>query len=222
MIDRAARDRAARAPRRARLGARAGPALPLRRRARGGRARAAPTGSRTPSTTATSSPACARSRTARAYHLLEALAAALADELLARFPVERVSVRVRKPEVVLDPPVEYAAVARDATVTLAYVGLGANLGDREATIRRARSRCCRASIARLGAPRDGSGRRHRPAALPERRRRARDRALAARAARRAARGRARARPRARASAGGRARSTSTCSSTATRRSTSRG
>jgi dihydroneopterin aldolase len=46
----------------------------------------------------------------RAYRLLEALATALADELLARFPVERVSVRVRKPEVVLDPPVEYAAV----------------------------------------------------------------------------------------------------------------
>jgi dihydroneopterin aldolase len=45
-----------------------------------------------------------------AYHLLEALATALADELLARFPVERVSVCVRKPEVVLDPPVEYAAV----------------------------------------------------------------------------------------------------------------
>jgi 7,8-dihydroneopterin aldolase/epimerase/oxygenase len=46
----------------------------------------------------------------RAYHLLEALAAALAGELIARFPVQRVSVRVRKPEVVLDPPVEYAAV----------------------------------------------------------------------------------------------------------------
>jgi dihydroneopterin aldolase len=46
---------------------------------------------------------------ARAYRLLEALATAVADELLARFAVERVSVRVRKPEVVLDPPVEFAA-----------------------------------------------------------------------------------------------------------------
>ncbi|MDX6398423.1 MAG: 7,8-dihydroneopterin aldolase/epimerase/oxygenase [Gaiellaceae bacterium] len=46
----------------------------------------------------------------RAYHLLEALAAALADELLARFAVEHVAVRVRKPDVVLDPSVEYAAV----------------------------------------------------------------------------------------------------------------
>jgi dihydroneopterin aldolase len=47
----------------------------------------------------------------RAYRLLEALATAVADELVARFPVEEASVRVRKPEVVLDPPVEYAAVS---------------------------------------------------------------------------------------------------------------
>ncbi len=46
----------------------------------------------------------------RAFHLLEALATTLADELLARFPVERVSVRVRKPQVVLEVPVEFAAV----------------------------------------------------------------------------------------------------------------
>jgi dihydroneopterin aldolase len=47
----------------------------------------------------------------RAFRLLEALATALADELLARFPAERVEVRVRKPEVQLDPPVEHAAVS---------------------------------------------------------------------------------------------------------------
>lgn len=45
-----------------------------------------------------------------AYHLLEALASALADTLLARFPVERVRVRVRKPDVVLPRPVDHAAV----------------------------------------------------------------------------------------------------------------
>ena len=44
-----------------------------------------------------------------AYHLLEALASAVVDELLARFPVERVRVRVRKPDVELDPPAEYSA-----------------------------------------------------------------------------------------------------------------
>lgn len=47
----------------------------------------------------------------RAFRLLEALATALADELLARFPVERVAVLVVKPDVELDPPVEHAAVS---------------------------------------------------------------------------------------------------------------
>lgn len=47
---------------------------------------------------------------ARAFHLLEALAAALADALLARLPLAWVEVTVRKPDVVLDLPVEHAAV----------------------------------------------------------------------------------------------------------------
>ena len=47
---------------------------------------------------------------ARAYFLLEGLVTALADALLGGFPVQRVSVRVRKPDVVLYPNVEYAAV----------------------------------------------------------------------------------------------------------------
>jgi dihydroneopterin aldolase len=47
----------------------------------------------------------------RTFTLLEALAAAVADALLARFPVERVRVRVRKPEVRLAAPVDYAAVS---------------------------------------------------------------------------------------------------------------
>ena len=43
--------------------------------------------------------------------LLEGLAGAVADGVLERFPkVERIRVRVRKPDVVLDPPVEHAAV----------------------------------------------------------------------------------------------------------------
>ena len=49
----------------------------------------------------------------RAYRLLEALAAGVADELLSRFPVERVRVRVRKPDVELDPPVEHAAATAE-------------------------------------------------------------------------------------------------------------
>jgi dihydroneopterin aldolase len=43
---------------------------------------------------------CVRSVSdARQFSLLEALAAAVADAILARFPVERVRVRVRKPDV---------------------------------------------------------------------------------------------------------------------------
>ena len=47
---------------------------------------------------------------ARAYRLLEAFAAALADRLLERFPLDRARVRVRKPEVRLALEVEHAAV----------------------------------------------------------------------------------------------------------------
>jgi dihydroneopterin aldolase len=43
------------------------------------------------------------------FNLIEALAAAIADELLTRFEVSRVRVRVRKPEVQLGEPVEFTA-----------------------------------------------------------------------------------------------------------------
>jgi 7,8-dihydroneopterin aldolase/epimerase/oxygenase len=46
----------------------------------------------------------------RKFQLLEALAATLAEALLARFPAEAARVRVSKPQVKLDPPVEYSAV----------------------------------------------------------------------------------------------------------------
>jgi 7,8-dihydroneopterin aldolase/epimerase/oxygenase len=45
-----------------------------------------------------------------AYHLLEALASAMADALLERFPFARVVVRVRKPDVPLALAAEHAAV----------------------------------------------------------------------------------------------------------------
>jgi dihydroneopterin aldolase len=47
---------------------------------------------------------------ARAYHLLEALASAMAERLLGLSRVASVRVRVRKPDVQLDLPVEHAAV----------------------------------------------------------------------------------------------------------------
>ena len=46
----------------------------------------------------------------RAYVLLETFADAVAVALLARFPASRVRVRVRKPEVELDPPAAESSV----------------------------------------------------------------------------------------------------------------
>jgi dihydroneopterin aldolase len=45
----------------------------------------------------------------RQFHLLEAMAAAVAGELLARFDLEAARVRVRKPDVKLAAPVEWTA-----------------------------------------------------------------------------------------------------------------
>ena len=45
----------------------------------------------------------------RHFRLLEAMAAAVADALMERFPLETARVRVRKPQVQLDAPVEYSA-----------------------------------------------------------------------------------------------------------------
>jgi 7,8-dihydroneopterin aldolase/epimerase/oxygenase len=44
------------------------------------------------------------------YRLLEALAEAIAHEILANFPVTEVGIRVRKPSVDLGGPLEYAGV----------------------------------------------------------------------------------------------------------------
>lgn len=51
----------------------------------------------------------------RAYGLIEALAAAVADALLARLAPDAVRVRVRKPDVRLAAPVEHAAVTVSRT-----------------------------------------------------------------------------------------------------------
>jgi dihydroneopterin aldolase len=50
---------------------------------------------------------------AQRFNLLEALAAAVADDLMQRFPLSRVRVRVRKPQVQLGSPVEYTAATVD-------------------------------------------------------------------------------------------------------------
>ena len=50
---------------------------------------------------------------ARQFRLLEAMAAAVADALLERFPLERARVRVRKPAVRLEAPIEWTAATVD-------------------------------------------------------------------------------------------------------------
>lgn len=45
----------------------------------------------------------------RRFNLIEALAAAIADDLVEHFPAAHVKVRVRKPEVRLAAPAEYTA-----------------------------------------------------------------------------------------------------------------
>lgn len=50
---------------------------------------------------------------ARDYSLLEALADSVARRLLERFPIDRARVRVRKPEVELDVPVEWSAATAE-------------------------------------------------------------------------------------------------------------
>jgi 7,8-dihydroneopterin aldolase/epimerase/oxygenase len=49
------------------------------------------------------------------FKLLEALAQATADALVGRFDVVHAHVRVRKPDVVLSAPLEYAAVSASAS-----------------------------------------------------------------------------------------------------------
>jgi dihydroneopterin aldolase len=51
----------------------------------------------------------------RRFNLIEALAAAVADEVIQRFDVSRVRVRVRKPEVVLEAPAEHTAASVERT-----------------------------------------------------------------------------------------------------------
>jgi dihydroneopterin aldolase len=51
----------------------------------------------------------------RQFQLLEKLAAAVAEELMERFPADRVRVRVRKPQVRLGAPVEHAAATVERT-----------------------------------------------------------------------------------------------------------
>lgn len=49
------------------------------------------------------------------FNLIEALAAAIVDDLMERFPISRARVRVRKPRVRLGTPVEFTAATIERT-----------------------------------------------------------------------------------------------------------
>ncbi|HEY6835320.1 MAG TPA: dihydroneopterin aldolase [Gaiellaceae bacterium] len=57
--------------------------------------------------------AVVREVSAEERQLLETLAAAVAEALLERFPLERARVRVRKPDVRLEVPVEWTAATAE-------------------------------------------------------------------------------------------------------------
>ena len=144
-----------------------------------------------------------------------------------RFPAAGVASACACPQAAMLEPRRrsVAAVRVTRPVTARATSASARTsGDREATIcvRRSQQLPERSSPSSDSACETDPVGVTRPAAVPERRRRARDRALRPRAARSPARGRSRRLGSASAaSAGARARSTSTCCSTATRRSTSR-
>ena len=71
----------------------------------------------------------------RRFDLLEALATSTADALFERFRPEHLRLRVRKRPAGLGA--EHSGGYRRAAMTLAYVGLGSNLGDRAVLIARA-------------------------------------------------------------------------------------
>ena len=157
----------------------------------------------------------------RSYKTLERLCTAVADRLIDRFGAESVRVKATKPEPPIPLPVDEVSVeVWKEALTVGYLGLGSNEGDRLANLRAARDA--------LGAARRGgdglvvgvrdraAGGGHRPAGLPQRLPADPDRARSGGAARRLQGGRARARARRReACATGRARSTWTCCCSAT-------
>ena len=202
--------------RRTRRSSEHGPALPLRRRARGRRARRRRPARGRGRLHARSRRRCASVGRAAASTCSRRSRRRSPTRSLERFAPERVRVRVRKPQVRpagIDGRVQRRH--RRAAVTLAYVGLGSNLGDREALIR-ARRRADRRDAAsrRSARPSRGASSTSRAFlnAVAELETDARRRARSSTSCSTSSGGSAAS---ATARAGGRGRSTSTCCSTAT-------
>ncbi len=65
------------------------------------------------------------------YRLIEAAAENLAEELLLRYPLEGVSLRLKKPWAPVGLPLESVSVEIERSWHTAYIGLGSNLGDKK-------------------------------------------------------------------------------------------
>lgn len=74
----------------------------------------------------------------RTFRLIETVADVLAQEILLKFPlVQGVTVEVKKPNAPIMLPFGYVSVVAERRWHTAYVGIGSNLGNREAYIRQA-------------------------------------------------------------------------------------
>lgn len=74
------------------------------------------------------------------FDLIERLAGVIADELLENYPCSKVRVTVKKPDAPIDGQFAYMGVTifrekeKPSEGAIAYIGVGANLGDRENTL----------------------------------------------------------------------------------------
>lgn len=68
------------------------------------------------------------------YKLIERCAETLAQEILLQFPIQKVSVTVKKPWAPMKSHLRYASVQVERMWHIAYIGLGSNLGDRESNL----------------------------------------------------------------------------------------
>ena len=72
------------------------------------------------------------------FQLIETVADVLAREILLKFPlVQKIALEVKKPNAPIMLPFEYVSVAVERQWHNVYVGIGSNMGNREALIRNA-------------------------------------------------------------------------------------
>lgn len=72
------------------------------------------------------------------FQLIETVADVLAREILLKFPlIQKIELEVKKPNAPIMLPFEYVSVAVERAWHTVYVGIGSNMGNREALIRNA-------------------------------------------------------------------------------------